>query len=122
MNRKSVIVVVGVLFIALLLTMYLLFFRWRSIAVPDVSHAAVFTVSSRAWDCWPLKEPSGLSVRVIGEIDGAAEVWADDWPPQRIEGHVDWQVYHDWFEHGSHLHYRPLTATSGHIVIQYQFE
>ena len=65
---------------------------------------------------------SGLSVQITGEIDGVADVWADNWEPIRLSGRVDWRVYHDWFSPDCTLHYRPVGGpVSGRLVVRYQF-
>ena len=120
--------------------------RWRRWLAPlagVVSAAAVFAVCGLGGDGFStaplpavgqsadlaltgssshlLGNPSGLSVHIMGEIDGVAEVWADNWEPERLSGRVDWRVYHDWFSPSCTLHYRPVGQVSGRLVVRYQF-
>ena len=64
---------------------------------------------------------TAISVQVSGEIDGDAEIWADGWTRQRISGKVDWAVYRDWYTSDFTLHYRPISAKTGKLLIKYQF-
>jgi hypothetical protein len=94
----------------------------QSAALPDVTQPADLVLSARPWDGWPLSI-SGLSVRVSGEIDGEAEVWAGDGAPQRVAGRVDWSApIHDWFSPSCHFHYRPKNVSAGRLVVCYEFE
>ena len=74
-----------------------------------------------ASESWLMGSPSGLSVHITGEIDGEAEVWAENWEPQRLTGRVNCRLYHDWFAPTCTLHYRPLGEVSGGLVVRYQF-
>ena len=117
--------------------------RWRRwlVLAGVLSAAAVLAVCGLVGDGWstaPLADvgqpadlaltggrgllgiQSGLSVHITGEIDGVAEVGANNWEVQRLSGRVDWRVYHDWFSPDCTLHYRPVGRVSGRLVVRYQ--
>jgi hypothetical protein len=65
--------------------------------------------------------PSGISLRVYGQLDGTAFVYGEEWEPVTITGAVDWSVYHDWFEPSCVLYYAPQNVRSGHLKVSYTF-
>jgi hypothetical protein len=90
---------------------------WSDVEIDDVSEPEILNLhveSERA-------EPTGISVWVSGEINGEADVWAGNWKPERLHGKVNFHVYHDWFQRECELHYEPIDATSGKLVIYYEF-
>ena len=93
---------------------------WAVAPLANVGQPADLVLS--ASESWLMGSPSGLSVHIMGQIDGEAEVWAPNWEPQRLTGRVDYRVYHDWFAGPTcTLHYRPLGEVSGGLVVRYKF-
>jgi hypothetical protein len=93
--------------------------RWSEAPLAHVGQTADLALSGGG--SWRMGDPSGLSVHITGAIEGAVDVWVDNWEPQRLTGRVDWRVYHDWLYPTGTLHYRPLGKVSGRLVIRYQF-
>ena len=87
--------------------------RKRVTTIPDPTKPTVVTLTGGNGS------PSGVSIRITGEIDGTAEVYAGNWDRKKLSGVVDWQIYHDWFEPTCDLHYEPSGVSSGSLTIEY---
>ncbi len=105
---------------AVVIVCYLLGGGWSVALLDDVGQSADLALAGQ--DSRLTGGTSGLSVHITGEIDGVAEVWADNWEPKRLSGRVDWRVYHDWFSPNCTPHYRPVGGqVSGRLVVRYCF-
>jgi hypothetical protein len=93
---------------------------WRSVPISDVDRPTEFTVTHDNSDISPFGT-NGISVWVVGEITGEAELWAENWTPLRLSGRVNARVYHDWFTDDCTLNYKPLGPVSGRLTVYYQF-
>jgi hypothetical protein len=63
--------------------------------------------------------PSGITLHVHGQIDGSAYIHADNWEPTKLNGTVEWRIYHDWFKSNCVLHYKPDSVRSGELTVNY---
>jgi hypothetical protein len=94
----------------------------QTAVIPDVSQPADLMLAARPGDGWLLLgSVTGVSFRVIGEIDGEAEVWFGEGSPQRVVGRVDLQFGGDWFQRSCSFHYRPKKVTKGKLLVRYEF-
>jgi PBP1b-binding outer membrane lipoprotein LpoB len=87
----------------------------QTVNVVDVSKQETLALKTTSSDV------SGISLHVQGQLDGEAVLSAANWQPQKVNGKVDFEVYHDWFEPKCDLQYQPLTATTGTLTVQYTF-
>jgi hypothetical protein len=65
--------------------------------------------------------PHSISVRVYGEIDGAAYVYLPEWGSNKLSGTVDWKRSGDWFHTNCELSYFPEGVRSGKLKVRYAF-
>src|SRR5262245_25003221 len=111
------LVVIGLLALACLVAFLLLGREaWEPVEVPEVRQPAVLRLTNRSSDFLGLGT-NGVSVWVTGSLDGEAE----GWPRQRLQGTVNWRIYHDWFQPDCELHCAPLSVRGGQLTVRYQF-
>jgi hypothetical protein len=87
----------------------------KAVTVSDLTIRSSITLISS------LKEVSGLSLHITGQINGRAHLFASNWDKKELSGTVDMAIYHDWFEPTCLLQYEPVSVTSGSLKIEYTF-
>lgn len=121
--RRLAGVILGVLLVCIVLySLYLFFIEFRlevpqtfTVNVGDVTNKSSITLAS------PSKDVTGITIRVTGDINGHAYVYARDWEKRELSGRVDCVIYHDWSAPTCVLQYEPVSVTSGKLRIDYTF-
>ena len=121
--RKLAGVILGILLVCLVLYfVYLMFIEFRTespqtftVNVGDVTKKSSITLAT------PSKDVTGLTIRVTGDINGHAYVFAGDWEKKELSGKVDCVIYHEWSAPTCVLQYEPVSVTSGKLRIDYTF-
>lgn len=80
-------------------------------SVKDPSKREVFNIRSH------VKKPSGVTVNIIGNIDGEAKVYVSPWNEIRISGSFEKTFYQDWFESNCEITYEPMNVRTGNVEI-----
>ncbi|MBI3505017.1 MAG: hypothetical protein HY059_09265 [Proteobacteria bacterium] len=108
--------------LALLVVAALRPFGWSSVPIQDAGKAEAVVLRAA-------KPVTGIQVRVVGRIDGAATIeraYAPDrrmYGPQKIgPGAVSLHVGGDWYSETCILYYEPGTARSGSLTVEYKFQ
>jgi hypothetical protein len=122
--RRLASIILSVLIVGLVLYSLYLFFIEFSLEVPqtlavnvgDVTNKSSITLTS------PSKDVIGLTLRVTGDINGHAYVYASDWEKKELSGKVDCAIYHEWSTPTCVLQYEPVSVTSGKLRIDYTFD
>lgn len=66
-------------------------------------------------------EISGIELRFAGTLNGTATITAANWTPNVVQGIVNRNVYHDWFDAECVIEYKPADVRAGDVSIEYRF-
>jgi len=119
-HRRLLLTASGILVAGLAIVM-VWHVRWQSVELADAGKPTTFVLTARPGDGWPMGSITGISVWITGDINGQAEMWADNRDRIRLNGTIDLKAYHDWFEPSCHLYFEPQGRVFGKLVVRYKF-
>jgi hypothetical protein len=67
------------------------------------------------------RDPTGVTLRVQGHIDGVASVFVENWPPLVLSGDIDLKIYHDHFHSDIKIEYLPQNVANGRLTFDIRF-